>query len=126
MNSLFVGLVITPSLSLDATRFLQAAVYAAIATNVIAASVNHYVTKISVHVAALAGCAAVLALVSTGATQGVSPGFVGGILVMLTVLQGWARVYLGRHTVGQVLLGWGVAVVCVGVVFGQLLFVVYR
>ena len=36
----------------------------------------------------------------------------------LTALQGWSRIYLGTHTAGQVLLGWGVAVVCVGVVFG--------
>lgn len=100
---------------LDAPHVLRASVYAAIATNAIAASVNHFVTKISVHAAAMAGCATVLGIVVHNAAQWPLFGIVGFVLVGLTVAQGWSRVYLEKHTAGQVLLGWAVAVVCVGV-----------
>lgn len=47
------------------------------------------------------------------------------ILMGLTLLKDWSRVYLGEQTMGQVLLGWGIAVVCVGVMLGQLWLVGY-
>jgi len=102
---------------LHAPAILRTAVNAAIATNVIAAGVNHFVTKVSVHAAAMAGCAAVLGLVMVDASPWPLSGIVGVVLLGLTALQGWSRIYLGKHTAGQVLLGWMVAVVCVGVVF---------
>lgn len=98
---------------LDASHILRASVYAAIATNVIAATVNHFMTKISIHAAAMAGCAAVLGLVVVDAAPWPLSGIVGIILVGLAALQGWSRIYLGKHTAGQVLLGWVVAVMCV-------------
>lgn len=100
---------------LEAPKILWASVYAAIATNVIAASINHYVTKISVHAAAMAGCAVVLVIVSPVSGMGWLSIGLKGTLFALTVLQGWSRFYLGKHTPGQIMLGWGVAVLCVGV-----------
>lgn len=102
---------------LDAPDILWTAVNAAIATNVIAAGVNHFMTKISVHAAAMAGCAVVLGLLALDAAPWPLSGIAGIVLVGLTALQGWSRVYLGKHTAGQVLLGWVVAVVCVRAVF---------
>lgn len=107
-------LLMTTMHLLDASHILRASVYAAIATNVIAATVNHLMTKISVHAAAMAGCAAVLGLVVVDAAPWPLSGIVGIVLVGLTALQGWSRVYLGKHTAGQVLLGWVAAVACVG------------
>lgn len=59
-------LLLVAVMKLDAPGILRVAVFAAIATNIVAAAVNHYVTKVSVHAAAMAGCAAVLALNASG------------------------------------------------------------
>ena len=87
---------------------LKSAVIAAILTNSVAITINQLFTKISVHAAAIAGCTAVLLPI-------VSP-FVFAIFCMVTVLQGWARIRLNRHTLPQVVLGWAVAAISVALV----------
>lgn len=57
--------------------------------------------KVSAHAAAAAACAALLWLYA--------PGW-GLPAVAAAALVGWSRVELGRHTTGQVILGWTVGV----------------
>lgn len=80
----------------SAPSLLRAVVYAALLAVVMAALINR-VTKISVHAMLMAGSAAVIGNLHPGLWPPV---------VALTLLQGWSRVYLGKHTVTQVLLGW--------------------
>lgn len=70
--------------------------------NTIDAVVN-FLYKVSAHATGAAACATLLWL---GATP------IWGIVASFAaLLVGWSRVELGRHTRGQVLLGWGVGVV---------------
>lgn len=70
--------------------------------NTIDAVINFFY-KVSAHATGAAACATLLWL---GATPTL------GILASgAALLVGWSRVELGRHTRGQVLLGWGVGVV---------------
>lgn len=82
--------------------------YAAAATLLVGAVLNRTLTKISLHAAAMGGCAAMLFFVSPPA---------GALLGLIALLVGWSRIHLNRHTPGQVLLGWLVAVLCTVVVF---------
>lgn len=91
----------------DAPRIIQACLLAAVAANGISALVNR-ITKISVHAAAMAGCSTVLFTVWPPLGVG---------LGVMTLIVGWARIRLKQHSAGQVLLGWMVAVACVGIVF---------
>jgi membrane-associated phospholipid phosphatase len=63
--------------------------------------VINFAYKVSAHTTAAAGCAALLWLYS--------PGW-GLPVAIAAALVGWSRVELGRHTTGQVILGWGVGV----------------
>lgn len=72
-------------------------------SNVAGAFIN-FVYKVSAHAAGAAICATLLLLAAAPA-WGVSA-------IGATVLVGWSRVELGRHTVGQVVLGWAVGVGC--------------
>ncbi len=79
----------------------HAAIAAALAMAV-AHSINgviNYAYKVSAHASAAAGCAALLWLFV--------PGW-GLPATIAAALVGWSRVELGRHTTGQVLLGWAV------------------
>jgi len=63
--------------------------------------VINFAYKVSAHATAAAACAALLWLYS--------PGW-GLPITIAAVLVGWSRVELGRHTAGQVALGWAVGV----------------
>ena len=86
-----------------------ACLYAALPTTILAGAVNRLVTKVSLHSVAMAGCAAALFWVSPP---------LGLFLAAAALAVGWARVQLKRHTIPQVLLGWGIAAGSVIVVFG--------
>lgn len=90
-----------------APQILIACFIAAILTLVVGAILNTQ-TKVSVHMAAMGGCTAVLLYVSP---------VLGVLMVLASILVGWARIYLRQHTLRQVLLGWGIAMVCVILVF---------
>lgn len=82
--------------------------YAAAATLLVGAVINRTFTKISLHAAAMGGCAAMLFFVSPP---------MGILIGLIALLIGWSRIYLNRHTLGQVLLGWLVAILCTTLVF---------
>jgi len=73
--------------------------------------INRY-TKLSIHSAAMAGCATVLLWTAP---------LIGIVLALLAPLVGWARIHLKHHTVLQILIGWMVAIVCVMAVFAVML-----
>jgi membrane-associated phospholipid phosphatase len=78
--------------------------------------INTFVTKISTHVAVIAGCATgllVLGILNTWYLQTFAV-----IAVGLTI---WARVVTKNHTLPQVVLGLGVGIGCVLVVFPWML-----
>lgn len=102
-----VALIIVATLANAPTIFF-ACIYAAICATVIGALINKFVTKISIHSAALAGVAAVMGFISP----------ISAIISWLAwLVVSWARVHLGKHTVSQVLLGCAVALVCVWAIF---------
>lgn len=74
--------------------------------------VINFAYKVSAHATAAAACAALLWLFV--------PGW-GAPAALAAALVGWSRVELGRHTTGQVLLGWLVGIASVLTV--QMLFV---
>lgn len=90
-----------------APTILIASFIAAILTLGVATLFNTQ-TKVSIHTAAMGGCTTVLFYISP--ILGVSFG-----LASLAVA--WARIYLGHHTLLQVVLGWLIAVVSVILVF---------
>jgi len=90
-----------------APRIILACLYAAVMANAIGAVINRF-SKVSVHAAAMAGCATVLFNLSPP---------IGLALGAATLIVGWARVHAGHHTLAQVLTGWAIAVVCVAAVF---------
>jgi membrane-associated phospholipid phosphatase len=63
--------------------------------------------KVSAHATASALCATLLWLATP---PGDFPLLVGGVTTAAALLVGWSRVALGRHTTGQVILGWLVGV----------------
>ncbi len=81
---------------MDAPRVTIIAALAFTLANTIDGVIN-YVYKVSAHATAAAGCAALLWLFA--------PGW-GVPAAIATALVGWSRVELGRHTTGQVVLGW--------------------
>lgn len=85
---------------IDAPRVTIIAALAMTLANAIDGVIN-YGYKVSAHATAAAGCAALLWLFA--------PGW-GLPAAIATALVGWSRVELGRHTTGQVLLGWLVGV----------------
>jgi membrane-associated phospholipid phosphatase len=74
----------------------------------IALTVVLSVTKVSLHAMATAGCAAVLFSLSAP---------IGAVLWLITLAVGWARVRLAHHTIGQILVGWGIATASVWIVW---------
>ncbi len=89
----------------DAPRIVQATLRAALFAFGVAAVLNRFVGKISLHMLAMGGCMAVLSFVSlpTGITLG-----------LFSLPLGWSRLYLTRHTFMEVLVGWLVGVICFG------------
>lgn len=103
----FVALTIL-FIQADAPPIALACIYAALLTITLAAGINRFLTKVSIHSAAMAGCATVIALLSPP---------IGFLMALTTVAVGWSRVQLNQHTVGQVMLGWSIAVVFMFSVF---------
>ncbi len=89
---------------LDAPRPIMIPLYAAGLAIGLCSLVNKYVTKISLHSLGIAG--AYLTIVPFSAIA-------GGMFALFTLAVGWSRIYLEQHTLPQVILGWGVAWVCV-------------
>jgi membrane-associated phospholipid phosphatase len=85
-----------------------ACLYAALTTLLIAAAINRFLSKVSLHSVAVAGCAAALFWVSLP---------LGLLLAGVAAAVGWARIELEHHTLPQVLVGWGIAVGSVLLVF---------
>lgn len=102
----FILLILILNL-LNAPRLALGCLYAAVVAIALGAIINRVLTKVSLHSVASAGSATVLFVVSP------IPGLILGAIALAV---GWARVRLKRHTVEQVLLGWLIAVVCVGLI----------
>lgn len=90
-----------------APQILIACFIAAILTLIMGALINTR-TKVSAHMAGIGGCTAVLFFVSP---------VLGVLMLFASVATGWARIYLRQHTLTQVVIGWGMAVASVVVVF---------
>jgi membrane-associated phospholipid phosphatase len=85
----------------------RVSIYAAVFSTAASAVFNRF-SKISVHAMVAAGSAVALSYLSPLASL---------FLTAPAALVGWSRVRLKRHTWFQVIAGWGMAVVCVIVVF---------
>lgn len=90
-----------------APKILIACFVAAILTLVIGTILNTQ-TKVSAHMAAMGGCTAVLFYIWPS---------LGGLMFVASIGVAWSRMYLKQHTLFQTVLGWGVAVMSVLVVF---------
>lgn len=90
-----------------APKILIACFIAAILTLAMGALINTR-TKVSAHMAGMGGCTAVLFYLSP---------LLGLFMLIASLATGWARIYLKQHTLMQVLIGWGMAVVSVVIVF---------
>ncbi|MBF6591986.1 MAG: phosphatase PAP2 family protein [Ktedonobacterales bacterium] len=93
-------------IALGAPRIAVGAAIAIAIANIANGLINFFY-KVSAHAAGAAMCAALL---WAGAPDWAAPATLAAALV------GWSRVALGRHTTGQVLLGWAVGVASVAVV----------
>lgn len=81
--------------------------YSAIPTLGVAMLINRKWTKISLHATTLAGCTTLFLFISPlGAL----------VLFICGLVTGWSRVYLGKHTPQQILLGWLVGGLFIGVI----------
>ena len=100
----FVLLIILLAL-LGAPAIVQTTLQAALLSFIVSALFNRFVNKLSLHALTMAGCSMVLLFVSP---------FVGVVLAVVTLLVGWARLHLTRHTLAEVLGGWVVGAGCVG------------
>ena len=90
---------------LEAPPIVQRTLQAGLLAVLVGAGVNHFINKLSLHALTMAGCSTVLFFVSPPA---------GTALSLMTLLVGWSRLYLTRHTFREVLWGWVVGTVCVG------------
>lgn len=93
-----------------APQILIASFIAAILTLILGLLINTQ-TKVSVHMAAMGGCTAVLLYISP---------VLGILMVVVSIAVAWARIYLRQHTFGQVVIGFLVAVLAVFMVFSTL------
>jgi membrane-associated phospholipid phosphatase len=106
----FVLLILVTSLG-NGPRVLLACLLAALATTVISLLINRF-TKVSLHSVAMAGCTVVF--------WSMNPIF-GLLMALFSILVGWSRIRLGHHTLMQILIGWGISVLCVEVAFRLIL-----
>ena len=93
---------------LQAPTIVQQTLQAALFAVAVGALFNRYVNKLSLHTLTVAGCAAVFLFVRPSA---------GITLGLVSLLVGWSRVYLTRHTLAEVIWGWVVGVLCVAIWF---------
>lgn len=103
----FMALTIT-FIQTGAPPIALACIYAALLTITLAAGINRFLTKVSIHSATMAGCATVIALMSPP---------IGVLMALMTIAVGWSRVQLKQHTMGQVIIGWSIAVIFMFSVF---------
>ena len=93
---------------LQAPAIVQQTLQAALFAVAVGAILNRFVNKLSLHTLTVAGCAAVLLFVRPSA---------GIVLGLISLLVGWSRLYLSRHTLAEVVGGWFVGVLCVAIWF---------
>jgi membrane-associated phospholipid phosphatase len=110
LAGLCLGALVAIVTVFDAPVLLRAMVYAALPAIAVAAMINRF-TKISVHAMLMAGGGTVAGLLYP--TSWI-------LVIALTGLQGWSRVYLGKHTPTQVMLGWLVGISAVTTIFATL------
>jgi len=110
LAGLCLGVLVVVVTVFDAPVLLRALVYSALPAIVVAAMINRF-SKISVHAMVMAGGGTVIGLLYPATWIGV---------ITLTGLQGWSRVYLGKHTPTQVMLGWLVGIGAVTAIFARL------
>ncbi|CAN5903511.1 hypothetical protein BH24DEI2_BH24DEI2_17270 [soil metagenome] len=94
--------------ALPAPRIVWWSMVTALVAIIVGAFVNLLVHKVSLHVLTDAACATFLVFLQP---------WVGAALLALCALVAWSRVYLGRHTVPDVLWGFGLGVLCAALVF---------
>ena len=103
--------LVTALAFLPAPPVLRSAIVAALAAIVAGAVVNWTVHKVSLHVLTLAACGTLLLFLSP---------YLGGGLLLMSGGVAWARVYLQRHSVPDVLWGLGIGVLCAAAVVTSL------
>lgn len=89
---------------LQAPLIVQRSLQAALLAVALGAVINRLATKLSLHALAMAGSSSILFSVSPLA---------GLILGVISLLVGWSRIYLRRHTLLEVVLGWLVGILAV-------------
>ncbi len=87
----------------DAPGVVRETLQAALFAFGVAAVLNRAIGKVSLHMLAMGGCAAVFAFTSAPLAV---------VLGLLSLPVGWSRLYLTRHTVLEVVLGWSVGFLC--------------
>lgn len=90
---------------LNAPEMVQETLHAALFAFVVAAVLNRFVGKVSLHMLVMGGSAAVLAFVSVPLAV---------LLGLLGLLVGWSQLYLTRHVFYELILGWSVGLACLG------------
>lgn len=100
--------LVTALAFLPAPPILRLAIVAALVAIVTGAVVNWTVHKVSLHVLTLTACGTLLFFLSP---------YLGAALVLVSGAVAWARVHLRRHTVPDVLWGFGVGALCAAAVF---------
>jgi len=90
-----------------APAVITACLVSAVLSTGISFVINRY-TKLSLHSAAMAGCATVLLMTAP---------ILGVVMAAFAPLVAWARIRLKHHTPVQILIGWMVPMVCVIVIF---------
>ena len=108
MAGLSVAALLAALAALPAPRVVWWSIVTALSAISVGAFVNLLVHKVSLHVLTDAACATFLLFLWPSA---------GALLLFLSVLVAWSRVYLGRHTVPDVLWGFSVGVLCSALVF---------
>ena len=100
--------LVTALAFLPAPPILRLSIIAALVAIVAGAFVNWAVHKVSLHVLTLTACGTLLLFLSPR---------LGMVLLLASGGVAWARVHLRRHTVPDVLWGFGVGALCAAAVF---------
>lgn len=88
---------------LGAPEITRETLQAALCAFVVAAVLNRFVGKVSLHMLVMGGSTAVLAFVLVPLAVG---------LGLLGLPVGWSRLHLTRHTLFETVLGWAVGFIC--------------
>ncbi len=98
-------------LLLDTPRVMIALFVAALVAVVVSAIATRFWSKVSIHVGVVVAIAVAAAFYSIS---------LAAILVTAALIVSWARLVLKRHTTGQAVAGWIIAITCTVAVFGPL------